>query len=259
MTHQIYEQLQTAYDFLNQEIFEGRLPACLITVQRDNERVQGYFSRKRFAAKNDNALVVDEIAMNPMYFVSTSVENVLATLAHEMVHLEQFHFGRPGRGRYHNKEWADWMERIGLMPSDTSKIGGKRTGDRMGDYIIKDGRFDNACKKLMGQGWSLGWFDKNIFFCSPATKVTTLEPINYGEIHTLKDIIEISQDESAEALIASIENDSEGQEIIAPGSPPDTRNKITYVCPACEARVWGKRGLSIICGECVNTAFVPLD
>jgi hypothetical protein len=28
------------------------------------------------------------------------------------------------------------------------------------------------------------------------------------------------------------------------------RNKLKYTCPGCESNVWGKSGLSIICGEC---------
>ena len=40
-----------------------------------------------------------------------------------MTHLEQAHFGKPSRNGYHNKEWADLMERVGLMPSDTGAPG----------------------------------------------------------------------------------------------------------------------------------------
>src|SRR5262245_14971271 len=35
---------------------------------------------------------------------------ILSTLVHEMVHGEQHHYGKPSRGGYHNKQWADWME-----------------------------------------------------------------------------------------------------------------------------------------------------
>ncbi len=57
---------------------------------------------------------------------------MLATLAHEMVHLWQHHFGKPGRGRYHNKEWAEKMKSIGLQPTTTGKDDGAETGDVMG-------------------------------------------------------------------------------------------------------------------------------
>ena len=66
-----------------------------------------------------------------------------------MVHQWQAHHGTPGRGRYHNDEWADKMERIGLMPSSTGQPGGRRTGDHMADYAIEGGRFLKACKELV--------------------------------------------------------------------------------------------------------------
>jgi hypothetical protein len=68
----------------------------------------------------------------------------LATLVHEMVHLEQDHFGTPSRSGYHNKEWAAWMDRVGLTPSNTGAPGGKRTGQQVTHYIVPDGPFAHA-------------------------------------------------------------------------------------------------------------------
>ncbi|MBM5564638.1 SprT-like domain-containing protein, partial [Klebsiella quasipneumoniae] len=79
----------------------------------------------------------DEIAMNPAYFAVCPPEEIMQTLVHEMAHLWQHHFGKPGRRGYHNKEWAERMEEIGLMPSSTGKPGGAKTGDKMADYIIE--------------------------------------------------------------------------------------------------------------------------
>jgi predicted SprT family Zn-dependent metalloprotease len=100
--------LQAAYDFFNEALFGGKLRSCLITLQRRSKRTSGYYWARRFAEIKGKAYT-DEIAMNPQRFTSTSLANVLATLVHEQVHLWQFHFGKPSRGRYHNKEWADKM------------------------------------------------------------------------------------------------------------------------------------------------------
>lgn len=70
--------------------------------------------------------MVDEIAMNPVYFSIRTIKATLSTLVHEMVHQWQFHFGKAGRRGYHNKEWAALMERVGLMPSDTGQAGERR-------------------------------------------------------------------------------------------------------------------------------------
>lgn len=155
-TQHAYGELQQAYDFFNQALFGGRLPPCLITYQRKN-RTYGYFSGDRWKG---GPSIVDEIAMNPMHFAERSQGEVLSTLVHEMVHLEQHHFGTPSRSGYHNKQWADWMDRVGLIPSDTGEPGGKRTGQRMTHYIEADGAFEKALVKLAGKGFKLSWSDR---------------------------------------------------------------------------------------------------
>ena len=79
-----------------------------------------------------------------------------------MVHLEQHHFGNPGRGRYHNKQWADMMSAIGLEPSSTGKPGGKRTGDRVSHWIVDGGPFDGACKAFLAKHDGLIWGDRPV-------------------------------------------------------------------------------------------------
>jgi SprT-like family len=153
-TPETYGQFQTAYDYLNSELFENKLPRCLITLQRQRSSY-GYFSADRFGRKDGER--TDEIALNPKHLASRPVEDSLSTLAHEMKHLEQQHFGTPGRGRYHNKEWAGMMEAIGLIPSDTGKEGGKRTGDAVSRYIKPGGRFALAVEKLLAAGFEITW------------------------------------------------------------------------------------------------------
>lgn len=156
-TKEIYAELQQAYDFFNQELFGGKLPDCIITFYR-KKWVHGYFAKEQWA--NHKGEVIDEIAMNPMYFNIHTTKKILSTLVHEMAHLYQKHFGHPARGYYHNQEWADIMESIGLMPSDTGGPGGKRTGNRMSHYIIKGGAFDKAQAKLAAKDYSISWFDR---------------------------------------------------------------------------------------------------
>jgi predicted SprT family Zn-dependent metalloprotease len=155
-TKEAYTELQRAFDFFNTALFAGALPPCLITMQRKN-RTYGYFCGDRWA--NQAGTVRDEIAMNPTHFVSRSVEEVLATLVHEMVHLWQHHEGKPSRSGYHNTEWADQMAAVGLVPTDTGKPGGKRTGQRVTHTIQEDGPFATACQKLLTKGFFLSWYD----------------------------------------------------------------------------------------------------
>jgi len=155
-TREAYGELSKAYDFYNRALFSGKLPQCLITLQR-TKGSYGYFSGDQWASEGTTA---DEIALNPAHFAERSTEDVLSTLVHEMVHLHQHHFGKPGRGRYHNKKWGLLMDRVGLCPSATGEPGGKRTGDQMTHYIEEGGQFDLATQKLLATGFELSWIDR---------------------------------------------------------------------------------------------------
>jgi predicted SprT family Zn-dependent metalloprotease len=148
-TKKTYNDLTVAYDFFNERLFDGKLPPCLITMQR-KAKAYGYFAGSRFGTR-DGKEVTDEIALNPSHFKDRSNEESLSTLVHEMVHLRQHHHGKPSRSGYHNKEWAVMMRQVGLIPSDTGAEGGKETGQNMSHYIERGGPFDVACRELVGK------------------------------------------------------------------------------------------------------------
>lgn len=158
-TLQTYEELDHAFDFFNKTLFDGRLPPCLITLQRQHDSL-GYFSRDRFVSRDGSGERTHEIALNPSYFAIRSITETLSVLVREMVSLDQTINGNPGRRRYHNKEWADMLELIGLMPSDTGLPGGKRTGEKVEHYIIEEGLFDIACRQLVDEAFTLSWVDR---------------------------------------------------------------------------------------------------
>jgi hypothetical protein len=143
-----YNSLTTAYDYFNRELFAGTLPPCLITMQR-HKGSYGYFSGERFQNTTNSTEVTDEIALNPAHFASRTPEQVLSTLAHEMVHLWQHHFGKPPTKSYHDREWAGKMREIGLIPTATGEVGGKETGQKMHHLIEEGGQFQRAYASLM--------------------------------------------------------------------------------------------------------------
>jgi predicted SprT family Zn-dependent metalloprotease len=147
-----YQTLESAFNLFNKKLFDNKLPTAIITLQR-KQSCLGYYSPERFENKSNKKTTKDEIAMNPEHFVRKDKE-ILATLAHEMCHQWQHHFGiRKSRTVYHNREWADKMEEIGLIPSNTGEPGGKRTGQKMTHYIDPKGRFieilKNDVKKII--------------------------------------------------------------------------------------------------------------
>lgn len=158
-TRKLMAQFQKAYDFYNKELFVGELPPCLITLQRKSINVRGYYSPKRFGS-NQSDETIDEIALNPQFFVGKDPTTPLSTLVHEMCHLWQFTSGqKKSRGGYHNKEWRDRMIASGLTPSSTGEPGGKMTGQKMTHYPTPNGSFLKATKKLRNRGFSIDWYE----------------------------------------------------------------------------------------------------
>jgi predicted SprT family Zn-dependent metalloprotease len=150
-TTDTYGDLVTAYDHYNRHLFAGRLPPCLITLQR-TRHAYGYFSPARYRRRGTasyDAWIFDEIALNPDKLEHRPIDEALSTLVHEMVHLEQAHFGFPASTPWHNQEWAQWMERVGLVPSETGKPGGKRTGRQCSHYIELGGLFARVTAEFL--------------------------------------------------------------------------------------------------------------
>lgn len=153
-----YVPLRRACATLNAKLFGGELPPCLITLQR-KKRALGFFAGRRFRSA-DGAVVTDEIALNPASFAQRGAKKVLSTLAHELAHQWQHHHGKPSRTGYHNVEWATKMSQIGLVPSDTGRPGGRRTGQRMTHYIRPGGPFERAADKLIAKGFALAYVER---------------------------------------------------------------------------------------------------
>ena len=125
-----YSEFDKAYDYLNGALFGGELPKILVTFSR-KPRMLGYYSPDRWERTNNPEDLAGEISFNPDSFESRTAEDVLSTLAHEMAHAWQHHFGNPSRAGYHNVQWGTKMESIGLMPSNTGAEGGGKTGQQM--------------------------------------------------------------------------------------------------------------------------------
>lgn len=217
-THQ-FTKYQRLYNYFNKQLFKGELPFCLLILSRNAARVCGHFSKDRWKDREGNT--THEININPVYMAMATDLNICQTLVHEMVHLWQYEFGKPSRAGYHNKEWAAKMEVVGLMPSDTGKPGGKKTGQQMDDYPIEKGKFEKAFKKM----------PKDI-----------LLPFKSSEFTTDLSFLDALIKEGGTA---------EGAEGLTPLLQPKKKNKIKYTCPNCEANAWGKPNLELLCKTCV--------
>lgn len=152
-----YAEFQAAFEFYREQLFDGELNDCLIVMAR-NPRTHGYLAPHRWDTGRGGTM--HELGMNPLDFATCTTEDVLSTLVHEMCHAWQFDAGeKKPRPKYHNKEWADRMEEIGLIPSHTGEPGGRRTGQAMTHYIDEDGDFLRATVRLVDEGWQVPYMD----------------------------------------------------------------------------------------------------
>ena len=118
----------------------------------------GYFAGQRFGTR-DGEEVTDEIALNPAHFRSRTTRESLSTLAHEMCHLEQDHFGNPSRKAYHNREWAGMMK--ANRPHSERYRPARRQGNRAEGKPLHRGRraFDRACAELEKSGFAVRYVE----------------------------------------------------------------------------------------------------
>ncbi len=250
LTLDYYREFQTCFDFLNDRLFDKQLPPCLITLQRQ-PRSKGYYSPRRFKSKTGE--FTDEIALNPDLFGVFSSEEVISTLAHEMVHMWHEHYGiKPPKNGYHNKEWATKMLSIGLIPTATGKVGGLMTGFKVTHVIEPGGRFEEVMRDLLDSHHDVvTWFDR------------------YGQMENIKLRMNLPETEAAKKfagidetqvkkMVAAEKRDLEEREkrrIMKNNS----KLKYTHVCNHNErVNIWGRAGLNIVCGDC-KKKFEPAD
>jgi hypothetical protein len=238
-TSQTYDNLLLAYRFMNEALFGGILPPCLITLQRE-KKTYGYFSGGRFKYASDDSRSTDEIALNPTYFRTEGRDDqgVISTLVHEMAHLWQHHYGKPGRGRYHNDQWAEKMKEIGLIPSSTGQPGGKETGDCMSHYIEDKGAFARAYRDLLVQKFKLEWIEPA---APAAVDPAGIKPPRKSPRPPVED---------DDGLIDAPISDPEGIENEPSPPKPDRSNRLKYTCPGCNLNAWAKPGANFVCGDC---------
>jgi predicted SprT family Zn-dependent metalloprotease len=208
VTDSLYRLSDKAFDYFNRLLFDHKLPPIAITLQHNRPNLLGYFHRRRF--KNIDGEYAHEIMLNPDTFLERRPEEILSTLVHEMAHLWQCEFGKASRSGYHNRQFADKMQTLGLVTSQTGQPGAKRTGQQMTHYIQIGGPFDVACRRFLQR-------EKKSFAWGSPPDITRID----------------------EATIAAQGN-------IA--FPSQTRSKFTY--HYCGQNAWAKPAAQLICGTC---------
>ncbi|PSM31182.1 hypothetical protein BVG81_006700 [Haliangium sp. UPWRP_2] len=155
-TPQQFGAYQAMFDHFNRMLFDGSLPSVLLTFS--SRDTQGYFKPQKW---EDGRGHTHEIGMNPHQLRHRPRWAIAAALVHDMCHLWQELHGHPSRVGYHNREWAERMCQLGLIPTDSGQPGGRQTGQRMEQIIDPDGAFQRALQSVPSAHWlpwqRVGW------------------------------------------------------------------------------------------------------
>jgi predicted SprT family Zn-dependent metalloprotease len=207
---------QQAFDYFNEQLFGNHLPQVILNFSRSGSHTIAFYAPKRW--QQDEKIVdqkaLDEISLNPKY-LGMSMEEIMSSLVHEMVHLWQFALGHPSRRSYHNREWAMKMKEVGLQPDDGT---GKETGQNVSHRIMEGGLFQKAFQ-AMPESHSLPW---RVF---------------------------VEGDEERGGEGTGEAGKQPGEE---PTAKPKSKSgkRLKYSCPSCDTNIWGKEGLRIGCIDC---------
>ena len=215
-TTKFYGLFQYIFDHYNDKLFDSKLKDCIIVITRQ-KHVAGHFAHNRWFHIEENE--TDELALNPEQFLKYPLLEICQTIIHEMCHAWQHHYGKPSRPGYHNKEWANKMIEVGLMPTDNGTKSGKITGFAMSDYAIGEGRFLEVSEELMNNEIFAGLY----YEVNPAVFEDVDEDL---------------------PLFDQVKNMTLAQVPTVKGR----KSKVKYSCSC--SNVWGKSGLDMHCNAC---------
>jgi len=138
-TNAQFAAYRAMWAYFNTVLFGGALGDVILNFSR-LARSLGFFAPERWRDVGDQ--VTHEISLNPAHLKRDNAKDAASTLVHEMVHLWRHGQPNPPRNGYHDRQWADKMEALGLMPSSTAAPGGVRVGYRMSHYLIPGCAFE---------------------------------------------------------------------------------------------------------------------
>ena len=161
---------------------------------------------------------IQYMGINP-YYLDRTVGEVMATLCHELCHIYENAYIHIARNGYHDKQWASLMKDCGLEPKYLNK-----SKTAVSHTVIEGGEFDKFISEFVEEHGA-------DFFtiCSYSKVLDTKVRKELG----LSDEDEEDKPDNADKPLKKY-----------------NRNKVKYTCPNCDTKVWGKKDLYIICGNC---------
>lgn len=145
--------LEKMFRALNRDWFDGELEEPIITIQ-STPRAYGHVTVAKTWKRKDEERHELNLGAETL---NRPIENVVATIVHEMVHLYNLAHGIQDcsrGGSYHNKKFRDEAERRGLCISHHEKYGWTITepSDALMEYILEQGWSEISMNR--GYGWT---------------------------------------------------------------------------------------------------------
>lgn len=149
--------LEKIYRQLNIDKFGGELEDAVITVQ-SSKNSYGHITCGRVWKVKDSAKY--ELNISADYLIRP-IENVAATMLHEMVHIYNLMHDIQDCSRgntYHNKKFRDKAQEVGLIIEHDKRIGWSITSpsEELLEYIITQGWTDIFMNRGSNGGYSAG-------------------------------------------------------------------------------------------------------
>lgn len=121
----VVERLEELFELANERFFDGSLPEPVVTVSSDNNKnAYGWCTTwKAWKGTGENGFY--EINISAEY-LDRELPEVVATMIHEMVHLDNLEKGiqdTSRSGQYHNKKFKETAEKKGLLIERCEKNG----------------------------------------------------------------------------------------------------------------------------------------
>jgi len=214
------ESLQEITNYLDAFLFDGKLPPCFITLTRNKKVIGGYHAKDQW--ENADGDIVPEIGINSNLLAQDDPLVIYNVLIHELLHLELSHAGTGGRVGYHNKQFAERCNELGLsiQCGDKDASEGQQTGQAIETNIIEGGKAETAIAKIPTD---LAYYAKHV--------------------------LDIDDDGQPEQVLP-------GQPTPQKPTEPKTKTagkRTKYQCPECGLSMWGKAGAFVMCGMCTQT------
>lgn len=258
-----YEQqhaLLRAFTCLNDDLFDGKLNRPMLYLTRSSKVIGGYFGKDKWV--NDSGQVVHEIAINANMMGNRDIVQLMNILIHEMIHMWQYDYGKPTRSGYHNAEFADKAESMGLEPKDLQT--GKRTGQAVQTHPVQSGAAAFAIANLPDEA-ILPWmaFEGNP---DPGQGSGSGGQGGSGGSESGQDGQEGegqgsgqgsgsdgAQDGSNQSGEGSSGGSSGGSQDSPSSSSDDDKSRsgvrAKYTCPVCGLNAWAKRSVKLVCWD----------